>query len=202
MLDHYLRGTKDYVLAFLARPLALVHPTTVTIIALIFGIAAGLFLMQQQYLLGFTFWVINRLLDGLDGTIARATQKQSDLGGYIDIVFDFVIYAFIPISLVVGLPSTEAFLSLSFLLASFYINSASWMYLAGILEKRKQGTTAKGELTTITMPSGLIGGTETVLFFSVFILWPQQLVSLFIVMGILVLFSAIQRLVWATRHLK
>lgn len=201
MLDHYLRGTKDSVLTFLARPLSLIHPTTITVIGLVFGLVAGLFLMQQHYLLGFVFWAINRTLDGLDGTIARETQKQSDLGGYIDIVFDFVIYAFIPIALVVGVPSTEAFLSLSFLLASFYINAASWMYLAAILEKRNQGTYEKKELTTITMPSGLVGGAETVLFYCVFILWPQQLAALFILMGALVLVTTGQRLIWAARHL-
>ncbi|MCB9078949.1 MAG: CDP-alcohol phosphatidyltransferase family protein [Anaerolineaceae bacterium] len=202
MLDHYLRGAKDYVLAFLAPPLYRVHPITLSFIGLGFGLIAGIFLMRQQYLLGFIFWLINRILDGLDGAIARQTGRQSDLGGYIDIIFDFVIYAFIPIALVVGLPSTEAFLSLSFLLGSFYVNSASWMYLAAILEKRREGAKTKGELTTITMPSGLIGGAETVLFFSLFIIWPQQLILLFVLMGILVFFTTGQRLVWAARYLK
>ncbi|MCB0197184.1 MAG: CDP-alcohol phosphatidyltransferase family protein [Anaerolineae bacterium] len=201
MLDHYLRGTKDTVLAFLARPFSLIHPTVITFIALVFGIGAGLALMQQYYRLGFVLWVINRTLDGLDGTVARMNHQQSDLGGYIDIIFDFVVYALIPISLVVSRPSTEAFLSLSFLLATFYINSASWMYLAAILEKRNQGTYQKKELTTITMPSGLVGGAETVLFYCVFILWPQQLVVLFVLMGVLVLVTIGQRLIWAVRHL-
>ena len=201
MLDHYLRGAKDYALAFLASPLYRIHPITISFIGLGFGLIAGFFLMQQQYWLGFVFWLINRILDGLDGTVARQTGRQSDLGGYIDILFDFAIYAFIPISLTVGAPSTEAFLSLSFLLASFYINAASWMYLAAILEKRRQGAQAKGELTTITMPSGLIGGAETVLFFSLFMIWPQQLILLFVSMGILVLVTTGQRLVWAARYL-
>lgn len=201
MLDHYLRGIKDHVLAFLARPLYRIHPITLSFIGLGFGLIAGIFLLRQQYLLGFILWLINRILDGLDGTIARQTGRQSDLGGYIDIIFDFVIYAFIPISLTVGSPSIEAFLSLSFLLASFYINAASWMYLAAILEKRQQGAKEKGELTTITMPSGLIGGAETVLFFSLFMIWPQQLILLFMSMGILVLFTIGQRLVWAARYL-
>ena len=75
------------------------------------------------------------------------------------------------------------------------------MYLAAILEKRNQGTYQKKELTTITMPSGLVGGAETVLFYCVFILWPQQLVVLFVLMGVLVLVTIGQRLIWAVRHL-
>lgn len=201
MLDHYLRGTKDYLLDLVARPLYLVHPLIITLIGLVFGLTAGILLMNQFYFWGFIFWALNRIFDGLDGTIARKNQRQSDLGGYVDILADFIVYALIPIALVIASPAFDAFVSLSFLLATFYVNAASWMFLAGILEKRKQGTKFKGELTTITMPAGLIGGAETVIFYCLFILWPQQLVPLFILMGVLVLFTTGQRLVWATRHL-
>ena len=201
MLDNYLRGTKDYLLAFMAAPFYLIRPTYVTFVGLGFGLIAAILLAQQYYALGFLFWGLNRLLDGLDGTIARQNHRQSDLGGYLDIVFDFIIYALIPIALVIGQPSPATYLSLSFLLASFYINAASWMYLAAILEKRKQGANAKGELTTVTMPAGLIGGAETVIFFSLFIIWPQQLVPLFVLMGVLVLFTTGQRLAWAMRYI-
>lgn len=51
--------------------------------------------------------------------------------------------------------------------------SASWMYLAAILEKRPDQ--ARTALTTITMPAGLIGGTKTIMFYGLFILWPGYL---------------------------
>jgi phosphatidylglycerophosphate synthase len=201
MLDRYFRALKDALLLPFARQLAAVHPTVISFVGLAVGLVAAALLTQQQYLWGMAAWLFNRFLDGLDGTIARTTHQQSDLGGYLDILFDFVVYAVLPLALAVGMPSQINFLAAAFLLATFYVNSASWMYLAGILEKRKHGAGETGELTTITMPGGLIGGTETIIFFSLFILLPTQMALLFTVMAILVIITVVQRIIWAMRYL-
>ena len=132
--------------------------------------------------------------------MARMGGLQSDLGGYLDIVVDFVSYAIIPVGLALGVQhSKAAIFSLIFLLCTYYINAASWMYLAAILEKRQL---AQGDkLTTIAMPAGIIGGTETIVFYCAFILFPAYLVWLFSVMGLLIVVTILQRVVWATRHL-
>jgi phosphatidylglycerophosphate synthase len=130
--------------------------------------------------------------------VARLHRRQSDLGGYLDILADYVVYAGFPLALVIGTPSRAGYLSLALLLAIFYLNTASWMYLAAILEKRQHGS---GELTTITMPAGLIGGTETIIFYTLFLIWPHYLVPLYLLMSGLVLVTVGQRLVWAVRHL-
>lgn len=200
MLDNALRQFKDRLFAPLARPLPGVHPSLITLIALGVGGLGMILLTQQAYAGGLLCWLFNRILDGLDGSVARLHRRQSDLGGYIDILADFVVYAGFPVALVVGTPSPNGYLSLAFLLASFYINSASWMYLAAILEKRPYQ--ARTELTTITMPAGLIGGAETVIFYCLFILWPGYLVPLYLLMGGLVLVTVGQRLVWAIKHLR
>ena len=179
MLDHYLRGAKDAFLNPLTRLFGSVHPTIITLASLVVGLAGAYFLTQQQYAWGLIGWGLNRVLDGLDGTVARMVREQRGLGGYLDILVDFVIYA----------------------LVSFYINSASWMYLSAILEKRARGAANQGELTSVTMPRGLIGGAETVIFYSLFILLPQHLVTLFGLMGGLVLLTVGQRLVWALNRL-
>ncbi len=202
MLDNALRGAKERVL----HPAAVgigraVHPTTITLIAFVMGLIAVGLLMTQQYLWGLIFWGLNRFLDGLDGTVARENQMQTDLGGYIDILLDFVIYALIPIALVVAAPSTAGYLSLAFLLMAFYVNAASWMYLSAILEKRAAGANSQGEMTSVTMPTGLIGGAETVIFFCAFIVFYPYHVWLFSAMGLLVLFTVGQRLAWAVKHL-
>ncbi len=202
MVDKLLRVPKEQVLAPVAtRVFHAVHPTTLTLAAFGIGLAAAVAVWQGAYGLGVGLWVLNRVLDGLDGTVARLHQKQSDLGGYLDIVLDTVIYAAIPFALVLSQPQPGAWLSLAFLLSSFYINGASWMYLAALLEKRRQGAAARGELTTITMPGGLIEGTETVLFFTLFLVFPDSSVYVFRLMGLLVVATIVQRLVWAREHL-
>ncbi len=93
------------------------------------------------------------------------------------------------------------YLALSFLLIVLYINYASWMYLAALLENKALGAKNSGELTSVTMPAGFIGGTETIIFYCLFMLLPQYLTVLFSIMGILVVITIMQRLIWATRNL-
>jgi hypothetical protein len=87
------------------------------------------------------------------------------------------------------------------LVASFFVNAASWMYLAAILEQRREGAAAQGESTTITMPPGVVAGTETVAFYIAFLVFPTYQLLLFNTMTGLVLVNVVMRLAWAQRHL-
>lgn len=203
MVDKVLRVPKEEVLRPIARSaFAAIHPTTLTLIAFGVGLAAAVALWQGAHVLGLGLWLLNRLLDGLDGTVARTYNKQSDLGGYIDILCDHAIYAALPVALALGVAIPSGYLAVTLLMSSFYINGASWMFLAALLEKHNRGAAIHGDLTTITMPGGLIEGTETILFYCLFILFPAALVPLFLAMAILVLITAAQRLVWAARNLR
>jgi phosphatidylglycerophosphate synthase len=199
MFDTPLRKIKDRVGTPLARSLSRVSPTTVSLIGLVIALFAAWSAYRQIYFAAFALWILNRVLDGLDGLLARLHNKQSDFGGYVDILTDFVAYAALPIGLVVGSPSSERYLALAFLLASFYINTASWMYLAALLEKR--ALHGNDTQTSIVMPAGLIGGFETIIAFGVFTLFPTYLTTLYIIFTILVFITIAQRLIWAKRIL-
>ena len=54
---------------------------------------------QGWYSVGLCLWLLNRLIDGLDGTVARMFDRQSDFGGYTDIIIDVTIYALVPIGI-------------------------------------------------------------------------------------------------------
>lgn len=187
------------------RPFALwfrkVPPVLLTLISLLFGLLAFGALVNQLVWLAFIAWFLNRVFDALDGGVARLQGSQSDFGGYLDILVDFVVYALIPIGLVLGQPSTTGFVALTVMLATFYVNAASWMYLSAIFEKRAAGAQAQGEQTSVTMPSGIIGGTETIIFYTVFIVLNQWYIWLFGLMTILVAITIVQRLIWAARNL-
>lgn len=199
MFDERLRRAKDSIFHPAARPLRTLPPWLFSVMGLAVGAAAAVALWQQAYRLGFVLWFLNRVFDGLDGAVARMRQEQSDFGGYLDIVIDFVIYAIIPVGLVLGRPSTAVTFSLIFLLSTYYVNAASWMYLAAILEKRH--LSHGDRLTTIAMPAGIIGGTETILFYTLFIFFPAYLAWLFSLMGLLIIITIMQRLLWARQHL-
>lgn len=201
MLDNTARNAKDRLLTPMAESLSRVHPNVVTVFSLIAGILAAVMAWQQLYWLAILMWMLNRFLDSLDGTMARINQQQSDFGGYFDIMIDFTVYAVVPIGVVLGQPSTANFIALAVLLATFYINSASWMYLAALLEKQQHGADAQGEKTSVTMPRAIIGGLETGIMYLVFMVWPGQLVWWFGIMSALVMVSIIQRLIWAQKHI-
>lgn len=202
MVDKLLREPKEQVLGAVVRgPLRNVHPTTVTVVAAVVGVATAAAAWQGAYLLALGLWAVNRVLDGLDGTLARLTGKQSDLGAYLDILLDHVVYAAVPLGLALADGSPQAMLAYAAMLASFYVNAASWMYLAAILEKRQSGAAAQGELTTVTMPTGLVEGTETVILYTLFLLLPGALVPLYWLMAALVAVTVGQRVAWAARAL-
>ncbi len=199
MMDNTLRQFKDEVCFPLARQIGKsVDPITITLIGGGIGLMAALAGWQGYYLLGLVLWWLNRALDGLDGAVARATGQQSDLGGYVDTLVDFAMYTVIPLGLALRNPTTEMLLALAFLLGTFYINAAAFLYLSAILEKRQ---TRRG-LTSLTMPRGLIEGTEAIIFFSLFFLVPQAVCFLFLVLASCVVFTTFQHIVWAVRNLE
>jgi phosphatidylglycerophosphate synthase len=204
MLDAPLRAAKDSLLLPFARALGpAVHPNLVSLVGFGVGLGCALLLLRGAYLPALLLWALNRVLDGLDGALARHWGRQSDFGGYLDLLLDFAVYALIPLCLALGAPEPQPALlpALGALLGSFYLNAASWMFLAAVLEKRALGAAARGERTSIAMPTGLVEGTETILFFASFMLLPGALVPLFAAMAALVLLTVAQRLLWAARHL-
>ena len=200
MIDRYLRLPKERVLAPVAKRLD-ISPLVVTLTAFGIGLLAVGAAALALYGWALALWLAGRVLDGLDGSIARSSAKQSDLGGYLDMLLDTAIYALLPVALAWAQASPEVWLSLACLLSSFYLNAVSWLYLSAILEKRKQGAVSQGEQTSVTMPSGLIEGGETILFYCLFLIFPGGLTFLFSLMALLVLFSAGQRVRWALRRL-
>ena len=198
MLDKQMRHVKERVMHPMAEWVGTnISPTEVTLVGGVVGVIAAVCAWQCWYFAGLMLWIANRILDGLDGTLARMFDKQSDFGGYLDIIVDNVMYAIIPMGLALSTGETIVYIALLFLLLTFYVNSASWMILSSILEKRNHGAIASGEMTTVTMVDGLIEGTETIAFFVLFFLLPQFLAALFIIMGILVIVTILQRLHWA-----
>lgn len=199
VLDPLLRPVKDRALLPLAKALAGVGPGTVTAVAFAFGVAAAAAAWRGGLRLAAALWLANRVLDGLDGAVARVYGKSSDLGGFLDLVADFAVYAAIPLALAFR-PGADPALpgAAAFLLGVFYVNAAAWMVPSALLERRGRGPNERGEATSVVIPEGLISGAETVLFYTLFFLLPDHQVLLFLVMAALTAITVAQRVVWAT----
>ena len=202
MFDEWLRRLKDRLLEPVSPLIGRwLHPNLISLLGLLVGLAAALLAAQGLSGPALAAWLVNRGLDGLDGSVARASGRQSDFGGYLDTVEDFVVYAAVPLGVVLNNPTEEAWQAGLFLLATFYVNAASWMYLAAILERRNLGAATTGERTTVTMPPAIVAGTETIVFYSAFLLLPGWAPTLFWVMGSLLLLNVPLRLVWAKQRI-
>lgn len=202
MFDEWFRRHKERLLAPLARWLGrFMSPLTLTLLGLLVGLGAAVAASRTMWRVALVAWLLNRLIDGVDGVLARQRGRQSELGGYLDIVCDFAVYAAMPLGMALALDTRATWLASTVLLASWFVNAASWMYLAAVLEKRGAGATARGEYTSVTMPRGLVAGTETVVFLALFVLLPSQYLWLAWVMTAGVTVGIGQRIVWAVRNL-
>jgi phosphatidylglycerophosphate synthase len=197
MLDGYMRGVKDRVLAPVAGALGpRVAPGVITWAAFGAGLGSAAAVLAGAVRTALALWIVNRLLDGLDGTHARQHGRESRFGAYLDIVLDFVVYAAIPIAFVMRDGTSTMAIAGLLLVASFYVNAASWMYLAAVLGRQPEGAAM-----TVTTAPAIVGGTETVAFYIAFFLWPSEQRWLFHAMAGLVMVNVVLRLVWARRRL-
>lgn len=202
MFDRRLRPTKDRLLEPAAQQVARhVGPHTLTGLSVSITIGAAALAASGRNWWALGAWLIGRVLDGLDGPVARHRGEVSDVGGYLDMVADTLGYAAVPVGVAVGVDDTGTWIALAFLLAAFYVNAISWAYLAAILEKRGAGVVTTGELTSITMPTALVEGAETIIVFGLFLAVPQLATWWFVAMAVLVAGNVVQRLVWAARTL-
>lgn len=75
------------------------------------GLAVGLLavpaLMQGWYDLALLMVLLNRLIDGVDGPIARH-GTPTPFGGYLDIMCDMAFYAAVPLGFAFANPATNA----------------------------------------------------------------------------------------------
>lgn len=200
MLDPVLRRWKDRLLDPFARALPGVSPTLLTAIGLAVGLASAYAAWHGLFMPALALWLANRTVDGLDGAVARMHGKASDLGGYLDLVTDFVVYASIPAALALR-PGAEPGLAAAavLLLAAFYVNTVSWTVAAALLEKRVRVPDGPRRRTSVPIPEGLISGGETILLYSLFFLLPQHQMLLFHVMAALTALTVVQRVIWASR---
>lgn len=137
------------------------------------GFALGLCAMPL-IALGHTHWALlamalNRLADGLDGSIARLTQP-TDRGAFLDISLDFLFYASIPLAFALADPQANA-LAAAVLIYSFIGTAGTFLAFAVLAAKRGLSSTAypgKG----FYYLGGLTESFETLLVFTLMCLVP------------------------------
>jgi phosphatidylglycerophosphate synthase len=146
-------------------------------------VAAGL----GRWHLALLLWLVNRLLDGLDGAVARVVGP-TDRGGFLDLVADFSVYAGFVLGVAVAVP--EARLACVALLTAYYLSGTAFLALSSLLEKRKH---AHGDERSLRFVGGLAEGTETVAAYVALTLLPSHATAIVWAFSAAVAVTAAQR---------
>jgi phosphatidylglycerophosphate synthase len=198
MLDPLLRRWIDPSLnkagAWLAR--RDMSANAFTLAGLGVGLATVPLLAAERYDIALLVILLNRLIDGLDGAIARQ-KGPTAFGGYLDILCDMGFYAAVPLGFALARSDNAVWAAL--LLASFVCTASSFLGRAVIAAQRGEPHDGARGRKSFFHAAGIIEGTETVIAFVLFCLFPSAFPWLAGVFAGLCLWTAVARAVEAYR---
>lgn len=173
MLDPLLRRWIDPSLtragAWLAR--RNVSANAFSLGGLAVGLTAVPLLAWGRYELALVVILLNRLIDGLDGAIARS-KGATPFGGYLDIMCDMGFYAAVPLGFALARPDNVLWAAL--LLASFVCTASSFLGRAVLAGQRGEPDDGARGRKSFFHAAGLVEGTETIIAFVLFCLFPEM----------------------------
>ncbi len=201
MLDSAIQQILKPVLGRVARGLvrAGIGADALTFIGFALGMAAALSIVFQHFMAGLVLLLLSRLMDGLDGAVARLTQP-TDRGGFLDITLDFLFYAAIPLAFAVADPAQNA-LPAAVLLASFMGTASSFLAFAIVAAKRGLASTELPDKSFYFL-GGLTEATETIAAFVVMCLWPQWFAPLAYGFAALCVITTALRIGWGWQRFR
>ena len=193
MFDRQIQKYTQRPLKYIAKLfLKFISPNHMTLIGFSFGILMCLTIIIDQYLIAIIFLFFNRLSDGLDGVMARL-QTPTPLGGYLDIVLDFLIYGGFVLSFGIT-EQNNTFLSMILLFC--YIGTGStFLAKAAILPSLTNQNLNEEIPKSFHYAVGLVEGTETIIFMFLCLLFPSLFIYLASIFILLCLITIVFRII-------
>lgn len=159
------------------------------------ALAAAFFVSQSNFAAALGLILLNRIVDGLDGAVARI-KGPTEFGGYLDTICDYIFYLSIPVAF--GLMDPVNQIPALLLVASFTLTAVSFLAFAAIAARHASDDGAHGPKAFI-YSTGLMEGAETIAFFPLFCLFPGFFPTLAIVFAALCLLTVVQRFILAAK---
>lgn len=201
MLDKALQALLKPLFSRAARTLVRlgVGADALTVTGFVLGMAAAAAIAFQQVLPGLALLLLSRLMDGLDGAVARVTHP-TDRGGFLDITLDFLFYAAIPLAFAIADPAANA-LPAAVLLAAFIGTGSSFLAFAAVAEKRQLHSVAFPDKSFYFL-GGLTEATETITAFAAMCLWPEWFPQIAYGFAVLCGITIALRIVWGWQRFR
>lgn len=163
-----------------------------TVVALILGLTASIFVYAGLGVLGVLLLWLSGLLDALDGTIARKTASSNPIGTVMDILFDRIVEIMVLLAVALSNPTLGIYTAIVF--SSIIISMTVFLTVGALAEK-------KGEKSFYYQP-GLVERTEGFIMISLTVLVSSYRIEIMLIFAALILFTAFQRVIEAARILK
>lgn len=199
MFDRALHAVIKPLLSRMARVLVRTGVTAdqITVVGFVIGMAAAIAIALHAYIVGLVLLLASRLMDGLDGAVARATEP-TDRGGFLDITLDFLFYASIPLAFAFADPVHNA-LAAAMLLAAFIGTASSFLAFAIVAAKHQMASTAFPDKSFYFL-GGLTEATETLVAFVAMCLWPASFPLIAYGFAVLCVLTIVMRIGWGWRR--
>lgn len=201
-LRRYLAPTLTGVARILDR--RWITPDRITIAGLAAGVASAVCAGFQLWLIAAALWLLSRLLDGLDGSLARIRRARrgpdSAAGGFLDITADFVVYGATVFG--VGIGATTEFGApwwpFVAVLVTYYVNGGAFLAYSSLAERAGK-TIDDGR--SLSFFGRVAEATETIIVHTLWLLIPSEAWIIAAFWALFVGISATQRIVGGYRAL-
>ena len=208
MLDQPVRRILNVPLAGAARILDRpgITPDGLTLTGLGLGLASATAAALQWWAVALVLWLVSRVIDGLDGALARRRRADGrgatgEAGGFLDITADFVAYGAGVVGVAIGASVAFDAPWWPFLLVLFayYVNGAAFLAFSSIAERTGR-TIDDGR--SLSFLGRIAEGTETIVVHALWLILPFWAAPIAVGWAALVGVSAVQRIVAGYRALR
>lgn len=209
MLDRPVRALLDRPVGALAAALDRpgITPDGLTVAGLVLGLGSAVAAALQLWALALALWLISRVVDGLDGALARRRRadgrqsSDSEAGGFLDITADFVVYGATVLGVALGVTAAydAPWQPFAAVLLVYYVNGAAFLAFSSIAERTGRRIDDGRSLSFL---GRIAEGTETIVVHSLWLIAPFWAWQLAVVWAVFVGVSAVQRMVAGYRALR
>ena len=146
-----------------------VAPDTLSFAGVALALVASLLIARNVQALGISLWILSRIVDALDGLVAREAQRTSSFGGFLDITLDMTAYT----AMVLAFAHLHANAGLLFpaILAGYVLVATTTLALSSILERSAHQLPNNNR--TLQFTPGFAEAGETSLVYVAFVVWPS-----------------------------
>jgi phosphatidylglycerophosphate synthase len=208
MLDRALRTALAPPVDAMARALdrRWISPDGLTVTGLILGLGAAVAAGIQWWGLALALWLVSRVIDGLDGALARRRRVdgragESEAGGFLDITADFVVYGATVVGVAVGVTNgfDAPWWPFLLVLLTYYLNGTAFLAFSSIAERTGR-TIDDGR--SLSFLGRIAEGAETIVVHSLWLILPFWAAPIAVGWAALVAVSATQRIIAGYRALR